>query len=505
MVSRVWSVGIIGIDGYALSCECDLSGGLPSFDIVGLPDAAVKESRERVRAAIKNCGFDFPMRRITVNLAPADTRKAGALYDLPILLSILIASGQLNGSFPDTVFIGEVSLDGRLRPINGALPAAIAASRTGVRKIVVPADNASEAALARGAKVIGIDSVTELINILKGESEERETLPPGFSGRNLYGVDFSEVKGQDNAKRALEIAAAGGHNVLMCGPPGSGKSMLAKRLPTILPELTHAESLETTKIYSVAGLTGRENPLVRTRPFRSPHHTTSAISLTGGGHDLHPGEVSLAHNGVLFLDELTEFSRHTLDVLRQPLEDGVVTISRATGTVTYPCRFMLVGAMNPCQCGWYGHPSGRCTCSPAHIKAYASKISGPMRDRMDLYVEVPEVSFEDISEKSRAESSESIRGRVNGARLIQAERYREYAGAVACNAQMPSDAIDEYCRLGSEEKALIRTAFDRLGLTARSYNRILKISRTIADLEASDFIKTRHIAEALRYRTEKTN
>lgn len=292
---------------------------------------------------------------------------------------------------------------------------------------------------------------------------------------------------------------------MMCGPPGSGKSMLAKRLPTILPELTHFESLETTKIYSVAGLTDRDNPLIRTRPFRAPHHTTSAVSLTGGGHDLHPGEVSLAHNGVLFLDELTEFPRRTLDVLRQPLEDGAVTISRASGTVTYPCKFMLIGAMNPCLCGWYGHPSGRCSCTHTQVKAYMNKISGPMRDRMDLYVEVPQVSFDDISGKSRAETSEAIRMRVNRARQIQAERFAKYGGRIFCNARMPADALEDFCRLGDEEKALIKAAFERLGMTARSYNRLLKVSRTIADLDLSDYIKTRHLAEALRYRAEKSS
>ncbi|MBE6937010.1 MAG: ATP-binding protein [Ruminococcaceae bacterium] len=498
MISRIWSTGINGIDGYALSCECFLSGGLPAFDVVGLPDAAVRESRERVRAAIKNCGFEFPMRRITVNLAPADTRKAGALYDLPILLAILVAGEQIKADFSETAFIGELSLDGKLRPVNGALPAAIAAGKAGMKRIFVPGENAEEAALAGALDVIGCNSVTEVVSIIQGFTPAVPTTASPGSMASSYPVDFSDVKGQESAKRALEIAAAGGHNALLCGPPGSGKSMLAKRIPTILPDMTHAESLETTKIYSVAGLVCREQPLVTLRPFRSPHHTTSAVSLTGGGSDLHPGEVSLAHNGVLFLDELPEFTRQTLDVLRQPIEDGEVVISRATGTVNYPSRFMLIGAMNPCPCGWYGHPSGRCTCSANMVKNYAGRISGPMRDRLDLFVNVPEVTFNEISERSKAESSAAVRERVNRARAIQAQRYKD--AGVTCNAHLPAEMTDDVCELGTEEKAIVRSAFDRLGLTARSYSRLLKISRTIADLEGSEKIRKHHIAEALRFR-----
>ncbi|PWL48945.1 MAG: magnesium chelatase [Clostridiales bacterium] len=498
MVSRIWTVGLNGIDGYKISCECDLSGGLPAFDIVGLPDAAVRESRERIRAAVKNCGFEFPMRRITVNLAPADTRKEGALYDLPILLSVLVASGQLAGDFDDCAFIGEVALDGGLRPVSGALPCAVAAGRGGFARIFVPSDNAPEAALAKGPAVFGVHSLAELTAAFRGEATIRATLPPEAGAAQTYPVDFAEVRGQDNAKRALEVAAAGGHNLLMNGPPGSGKSMLARRLPTILPEMTLEESLQTTMIYSVAGLTDRSRPMAAERPFRAPHHTSTAVSLIGGGRDLHPGEISLAHNGVLFLDEFPEFPRHTIDVLRQPLEDGAVTVSRAAGTVTYPCRFMLVAAMNPCRCGWYGHPSGRCRCTPAQVDAYAGKISGPMLDRIDICTDVREVAFHDLSGRASTEGSAAIRARVNAARGIQSARF---AGTgIACNAHMPAAAIERHCALGADEQAMIRRAFDKFGMSARSYHKILKIARTIADLAASERITCAHIAEALQYR-----
>ena len=498
MVSRIWSVGLNGISGYQISCECDLSGGLPAFDIVGLPDAAVRESRERIRSAIKNCGFDFPMRRITVNLAPADTKKEGALYDLPILLAVLAASGQIQADFSDSVFIGEVALDGTLRPVSGALPCAAAAAENRFPKIFVPFANAPEAALAKGPVVFGVDSIQELIGFFRGERTIYPAEPNENHLEQSYPVDFSEVRGQENAKRAMEVAAAGGHNLLMNGPPGSGKSMLARRLPTILPEMTFQESLQTTMLWSVAGMTDRFHPLVTERPFRAPHHTSTAVSLIGGGRDLHPGEISLAHNGVLFLDEFPEFPRHTIDVLRQPLEDGFVTVSRASGTVTFPCRFMLVAAMNPCRCGWYGHPSGRCRCTQTQVDAYIGRISGPMLDRIDICTHVREVAFQDLNGRSTAEPSSAIRARVNAAREIQKQRL---AGTdVACNAHMPASLIERFCVLGGEEQAMIRRAFDKFGMSARSYHKILKIARTIADLASSESITCRHIAEALQYR-----
>lgn len=498
MVSRIWSVGLNGISGYQISCECDLSGGLPAFDIVGLPDAAVRESRERIRSAIKNCGFDFPMRRITVNLAPADTKKEGALYDLPILLAVLAASGQIQADFSDSVFIGEVALDGTLRPVSGALPCAAAAAENRFPKIFVPFANAPEAALAKGPVVFGVDSIQELIGFFRGERTIYPAEPNENHLEQSYPVDFSEVRGQKNAKRAMEVAAAGGHNLLMNGPPGSGKSMLARRLPTILPEMTFQESLQTTMLWSVAGMTDRFHPLVTERPFRAPHHTSTAVSLIGGGRDLHPGEISLAHNGVLFLDEFPEFPRHTIDVLRQPLEDGFVTVSRASGTVTFPCRFMLVAAMNPCRCGWYGHPSGRCRCTQTQVDAYIGRISGPMLDRIDICTHVREVAFQDLNGRSTAEPSSAIRARVNAAREIQKQRF---AGTdVACNAHMPASLIERFCVLGGEEQAMIRRAFDKFGMSARSYHKILKIARTIADLASSESITCRHIAEALQYR-----
>lgn len=498
MVSRIWSVGLNGISGYQISCECDLSGGLPAFDIVGLPDAAVRESRERIRSAIKNCGFDFPMRRITVNLAPADTKKEGALYDLPILLAVLAASGQIQADFSDSVFIGEVALDGTLRPVSGALPCAAAAAENRFPKIFVPFANAPEAALAKGPVVFGVDSIQELIGFFRGERTIYPAEPNENHLEQSYPVDFSEVRGQENAKRAMEVAAAGGHNLLMNGPPGSGKSMLARRLPTILPEMTFQESLQTTMLWSVAGMTDRFHPLVTERPFRAPHHTSTAVSLIGGGRDLHPGEISLAHNGVLFLDEFPEFPRHTIDVLRQPLEDGFVTVSRASGTVTFPCRFMLVAAMNPCRCGWYGHPSGRCRCTQTQVDAYIGRISGPMLDRIDICTHVREVAFQDLNGRSTAEPSSAIRARVNAAREIQKQRFARTD--VACNAHMPASLIERFCVLGGEEQAMIRRAFDKFGMSARSYHKILKIARTIADLASSESITCRHIAEALQYR-----
>ena len=500
MVCHVTSLGLNGVAGYLVDAECALSNGLPAFEIVGLPDAAVKEARERVRSAIRSSGFDFPVSRITVNLAPAGRRKAGTVYDLPILVGILAAGGQLSlAGERDPAFLGELSLDGRLRPVPGVLPMALAAKRAGIARLFVPADNAPEATLADGLEVIPIHTVQELAAHLSGE----RPIPPAPAWQDnslpAQGPDLSEVRGQEHAKRALEIAAAGGHHVLMSGSPGSGKSMMAKRLPSILPDLTRAEALACTEIYSVMGYTSREHPMVRRRPFRAPHHTISTAGMAGGGSPPRPGEISLAHNGVLFLDELPEFHSDVLEVLRQPLEDGEAQISRVSGSVTYPSRFMLVCAMNPCRCGWYGHPSGRCTCSEQSVRRYLSRLSGPMLDRIDICVDVPALDYDELSGAGApAESSAVIRARVNAARAVQTARFGP--DGPACNAQLGPRELRDHCKLDGPCQQLIRGAFERLGLTARGHDRILRVARTIADLDGEADIAVHHLAEALQYR-----
>ena len=499
MICSVHTLGINGILGSHITVECYISNGLPAFDIVGLPDAAVKEARERVRAAAKTSGLRFPTGRITVNLAPASLKKAGTHYDLPILLSIMAASGAIRRPRSSSAFLGEVSLDGKIRPITGVLPMAIAAKRAGFDTLFVPAQNAAEATLARGPAIIPVRTLKELIEGINGERvlEEEPIWVP--EKRQPGGLDFKDVLGQENVKRAMEIAAAGSHNVLLIGPPGSGKSMLSKRLPSILPDMTWSESLAVTQIYSVMGMLSSKSPLVTERPFRSPHHTVSNAGLAGGGTNPRPGEISLAHNGVLFLDELPEFRRDTLDLMRQPLEDGKVTISRASGSVAYPAAFMLVCAMNPCKCGWYGDPSGKCTCSEQSVQNYRSKISGPLLDRIDIIVEVPAVQFEDLRSRREAEPSSEVKKRVNFARDQQHRRFGQQSGM--CNARMGPSELRMFCQLDEESAELMHQAFDAFGLTARSYDRILKVARTIADLDGSKKICADHIAEAIQYRT----
>ena len=498
MICSVRSLGLTGVSGYQVTAECFISNGLPAFEIVGLPDAAVKESRERVRAAAKSSGFRFPVSRITVNLAPAGMKKTGTLYDLPILLGLLAASQLVKAPERDHAFLGELSLEGNLRPVSGVLPMALAAKEAGIRTLFVPAENAAEATLARGPEVIPVSSIRQLAEHLNGE---RPIAPeplwtPG--GGAATGLDFQDVKGQENVKRALEIAAAGGHNVLLIGPPGSGKSMLSKRLPSILPDMTWEESLEVSKVYSVLGLLTRQEPLVQRRPFRSPHHTISSAGLAGGGSNPRPGEISMAHKGVLFLDELPEFHRDVLEAMRQPLEDGTVTVARSGGTLHLPARFQLVCAMNPCRCGWRGHPSGRCTCSDREVAKYVEKISGPLLDRIDLHVSVPAVEYASMRRKETPESSADVKCRVDAARAVQTARF---AGTgVTCNAHMTAPMIGQFCCLDHAGDALMKSAFERMGLTARSHDRILRVARTIADLDGAADIRPEHLAEAIQFR-----
>jgi magnesium chelatase family protein len=503
MYSKIMSCGLLGIDGFIVEVETDIGNGIPSFDIVGLGDTAIREAKERVRSAVKNSGFDFPIRRITMNLAPANLRKEGSTFDLSIALGILASTGVIDHTVVrQSVFIGELSLDGQIKAVTGALPIAICARQNNMKYLFLPEANAKEASVVKEIKVIAVKNLKEAVEAINGE---REIIPIKAAEDYLqpeyikYDTDFADVKGQENVKRALEVAASGGHNCLMLGSPGCGKTMLARRLPTILPSMTFEEALEVTKIHSIAGVLPAGMPLVNTRPFRSPHHTISDTGLVGGGSMPKPGEISLAHCGVLFLDELPEFSKKSLEVLRQPLEDGTITISRVNASLTYPARTMLVCAANPCKCGKFLDPSGQCTCTPRQIQQYLGKLSGPLIDRIDIHIDVASVKYKELDSTPSADTSAVIRARVEKARRIQLERYKGIH--IYSNSQLQPAMFDKFCRLDARCKDLLQNAFDKLGLSARAYSRIIKVARTIADMEGSTSIGYVHLTEAILYRS----